>query len=112
MADPLTALREWYRVARQGASVWLMVDFYQENPYCHCWADLVEIPMHLYSQNEYAHLLESAGFHNIQTERLFNRAELDEEAKAGFKPGWGYETLDDVIDFRTRVGSLLVCGRK
>lgn len=112
MADPLMALREWHRVARPGATIWLMVDFYQENPYCHCWADLVEIPMHLYSQKEYVHLLKEAGFQNAEAGRLFNPVELDEAYKAEFKPGWGYETLDDVVDFRTRVGSLLVCGRK
>lgn len=112
MADPLTALQEWRRVARSGATVWLMVDFYQENPYCHCWADLVEIPMHLYSEKEYTALLQKAGFQDVQTERLFNPTPLSEADRTNFKPGWGYETADDMMDFRTKVGSLLIWGRK
>lgn len=112
MADPLTALQEWRRVARSGATVWLMVDFYQENPYCHCWADLMEIPMHLYAEREYIALLQKAGFQGVQTERLFNPTSLNEADQANFKPGWGYETVDDVMDFRTKVGSLLISGRK
>jgi ubiquinone/menaquinone biosynthesis C-methylase UbiE len=112
MADPLTALQEWRRVVRSGATVWLMVDFYQENPYCHSWADWVEIPMHLYTQQEYLSLLHKAGFKDVQMDRLFNPKPLTETDRAHFKPGWGYETVADVMDFRTRVGSLLVWGRK
>ncbi len=112
MADPLTALQEWHRVASAGASVWLMVDFYQENPYSHCWADWMEISMHLYAQQEYIALLQKAGFQEVQADRLFNPNPLTAAEQASFKPGWGYETLADVVDFRTNVGSLLVWGRK
>lgn len=112
MPDPLMALQEWYRVARSGATIWIMVDFYQENPYSHCWADLVEIPMHLYGEKEYVRLLQKAGFQSVQAARLFNPAPLDSAYQDNFKPGWGYETLDDVIDFRTKIGSLLVYGQK
>lgn len=112
MPDPLMALREFYRVARIGATVWLMMDFYLENPYSHCWADLVEIPMHLYAEQEYRALLLQAGFHSVQANRLLNPLPLTPEERANFKPGWGYERWQDVVDFRTRVGSLLVWGQK
>jgi ubiquinone/menaquinone biosynthesis C-methylase UbiE len=112
MADPLRALQEWHRVTRPNGSLWIMVDFYLENPYCQSWADLMEIPMHLYSESEYARLLRKAGFADIRTERLYNIAPLDDEYQKSFQPGWGFETLGDVIDFRTRVGSLLISGKK
>ncbi len=112
MPDPRMALDEFYRVARPGATVWLMVDFYQENPYSHCWADLVEIPMHLYAQQEYMALLRQAGFQSVQADRLLNPTPLTPEEQANFKPGWGYERWQDVVDFRTQIGSLLVWGQK
>ena len=112
MADALTALQEWHRVTRNGGHIWLMVDFYYENRYSHCWADLVEIPIHLYTQQEYVRLFQKAGFQSVQATRLFNPEPLTSDYIANFKPGWGYETVDDVINFRTRIGSLLVSGQK
>jgi ubiquinone/menaquinone biosynthesis C-methylase UbiE len=112
MSNPLAALKEWYRVLRPSGSVWIMVDFFRENPYCHTWSKLIDLPMQLYSMREYRELLERAGFTAVTSTQLFNTAPLDEEYKANFKPGWGYERLEDVVDFRTRVGSLLLTGKK
>lgn len=112
MPNPLAALKEWYRVLKPAGSVWIMVDFYHENVYSHVWGDLVGLPMHLKSERQYRELLALAGFTEVISKRLFNPEPLDEAYKANFKPGWGYNTLDDVVDFRTRVGSLLLSGKK
>ena len=112
MPDPLAALKEWHRVLRPGGSVWVMVDYYRENPYCRTWADLIDLPMKLYSIREYRELLERAGFTAVSSFRLFNPAPLDDEYQRNFKPGWGYNRLEDVVDFRTKVGSLLLSGKK
>jgi ubiquinone/menaquinone biosynthesis C-methylase UbiE len=112
MPDPLAAIKEWYRVLKPAGSVWIMVDYFKENPYCHTWGDLIEIPMQLYTERKYRELLELAGFTAVYSKRLFNTAPLDAEYKANFKPGWGYNNLDDVTDFRTRIGSLLLSGKK
>ena len=112
MPDPLAAVKEWHRVLKPAGSVWIMVDYYRENPYCHTWGELIEIPMQLYTERKYRELLELAGFTAVYSKRLFNTTPLDAEYKANFKPGWGYNSLDDVTDFRTRVGSLLLSGKK
>lgn len=112
MSNPIVALKEWYRVVQPGGSVWIMVDYFRENPYCRTWGDLIEIPMQLYSERQYRELLEHAGFTAVFSDRLYNPTPLDEGYIANFKPGWGYNSLDDVRDFRTKVGSLLLSGKK
>lgn len=68
--------------------------------------------MHLKSERQYRELLALAGFTEVISKRLFNPEPLDEAYKANFKSGWGYNTIEDVVDFRTRVGSLLLSGKK
>jgi ubiquinone/menaquinone biosynthesis C-methylase UbiE len=112
IANPLAALKEWHRVLRPGGSVWVMVDYFKENPYCQTWGDLIDLPMQLYGVREYRELLERAGFTAVTSSRLFNPAPLDADYIDHFKPGWGYSRIEDVVDFRTRVGSLLLTGKK
>lgn len=112
MQNPLAALKEWHRVLRPGGSVWMMVDYFKENPYCHTWSELIELPMKLLSEREYRELLEYAGFTAVTSSRLYNPAPLDSDYMKNFKPGWRYNRIEDVTDFRTNVGSLLLTGKK
>jgi ubiquinone/menaquinone biosynthesis C-methylase UbiE len=112
MPNPLIALQEWYRILKPAGSVGIMVDYYLENPYCHSWNELVDLPLHLYSENQYLELLKLAGFADVYAKRLYNFEPLDEEYKQRFKPGQGYNSLNEVTAFRTKVGSLLLGGKK
>jgi hypothetical protein len=87
----------------------VMVDFYRDNPYCLSWPGLLVLPLHLFSEHEYRLLFEKAGFSGVSTRRLYNPTPVDVE---NFTPGWGYDRPEDVTEFRTRVGSLLISGTK
>jgi SAM-dependent methyltransferase len=110
--NPLATLKEWHRVLCSGGSIWLMVDYYAENPYSHTWPELVDVPMKLYSEKEYRQLLEKAGFTAVVSERLHLEGPLSAAEQKRFEPGWGYRGIDDVQRFRHDIGSLLVCGKK
>lgn len=108
-SSPEEALKEWYRVTKEEGSLWVMVDYYEENPYSACWGDLLEVPVHYFSTQEYKILFEAAGFKQIQARRLFDPRPVEH---ANFKAGWGYNTVKDVEDFRQNVGSLLISAKK
>lgn len=54
--------REVHRVLAPGGRAWLMVNFFRENPYVHHWAQLLAVPVHLLSGDEYCRLAAAAGF--------------------------------------------------
>lgn len=107
--SPETALKEWHRITKAGGSLWVMVDYYKENQYSSSWGELLEVPVHFYGEEEYKVLFESAGFKSVETKRLFDPRPVDH---VNFTAGWGYNTVQDVEDFRKNVGSLLIKGQK
>lgn len=112
MPDPLAALKAWTRALKPGGSLWVMVDFYQENPYSAGWDTLMGLSMHYLSERTYRELFEKAGLTAVSSDRLLNLMPMDLDEVTQFQPGWGYESINDVRRFRTEVGSLLITGKK
>ena len=102
-------LAEMRRVLKPGGRLWVMVDYYREHTFSRVWGDLLGFPVHYLSEENYRQRFNKTDFQNVKTERLFDPRPVDAET---FKPGWGYETIDDVVTFRTKMGSLLVYGEK
>src|SRR5579862_8854090 len=55
--DPARALREIFRVLREGGSAWLLLNYYRENPHSRQWGDILEVPVHHLSAEDWACLL-------------------------------------------------------
>jgi arsenite methyltransferase len=60
--DLAVTFREIDRVLMPDGKAWLMVNFFRENPYVHHWAQLLDVPVHLLSGDEYCSLGTDAGF--------------------------------------------------
>ncbi|MGC1107813.1 MAG: methyltransferase domain-containing protein [Candidatus Acidiferrales bacterium] len=104
--NPSAGIREIFRVLRPGGSAWILINYYRDNPYCHQWAKLIQIPMHLLSGDEWAKLFRSAGFSEIAHRRI-----LDPTPTPETYTGRWFRDAAELAAFR-REGALLVHGAK
>jgi SAM-dependent methyltransferase len=68
--DPARSLREIFRVLQEGGSAWLLLNYYRENPHSRQWGDILEVPVHHLSAEDWACLLREASFAEVAWERI------------------------------------------
>ena len=68
--EPARALRETFRVLREGGSAWVLINYYRDNLYCHQWAGEFAIPANLLSAEEWAAMFREAGFSDVSHRRV------------------------------------------
>ena len=68
--DPAAGVREIHRVLRPCGTVWMLINYYRDNPHCHQWGPLLAVSTHLLSAAEWAELFRAAGFSHIAHERI------------------------------------------
>jgi len=92
------ALKSIARVLRIGGSLTVCIDFYEENPHCHGWQEMMGVPMHLLSEAQWTGLLADAGLKLESAWRCYDSRPVDAEKSA--------EERDAEEHFRSQVGSL------
>lgn len=68
--DPAKALREIFRVLREGGEAWIAINYYRDNPHSQQWAEVLTIPAHLLSAEEWAAQFREAGFTDVAHEQI------------------------------------------
>ena len=104
--DPAAGIREIFRVLRPSGSAWILINYFRDNPYCHQWARLIPIPMHLLSGDEWASLFRDAGFAEATHRRIVDPTPAPET----YTGRW-FRDAAELAAFR-REGALLIHGAK
>jgi SAM-dependent methyltransferase len=104
--DPRRALREIFRVLREGGSAWVVVNYYRENPHSRQWGEILTVPAHYLSAEEWAQMFRDAGFADVAWERI-----ADPTPAPSVYTGRWFRDAEQLQAFR-EAGALLVHGTK
>jgi SAM-dependent methyltransferase len=104
--DPAAGIRDIFRVLNEGGSAWILINYYRDNPHSHQWGNLLAVPTHLLSAEEWAELFRSAGFRDVAHERVVDRSWSPE-----VYTGRWFRDAAQLRVFRSE-GALLVFGTK
>ncbi len=106
--DPARGLREVFRVMREGGSLWVLINYYQENPHSHQWGEVMTIPVNLFSAEEWAGKFRDAGFADVAYEQIPDPTPAPAPAYRG---RWFRDRHVQLRAFRQQ-GALLIHGIK
>jgi len=104
--DPQRGLREIFRVLREGGASWILINYYRENIHCHQWSEILDVPAHLLTADEWAAMFRTAGFSDVRTERIPDPTPAPED----YGGRW-FRNVAQLRAFR-ETGALLVSGVK
>ena len=89
---------------RNGALFVAVVDLYWENEATHQWIDTLNVPVELFSVDDYRSLFIDAGFTNIRDERLLDPRPVPDDYTSG-----SFKSREDFVKYR-EAGSLMIGG--
>lgn len=104
--DPAAGIKELFRVLQGGGSAWILINYYHDNPHSHQWGNLLAVPTHLLSGEEWAELFRGAGFSHFAHERIADRSPSPE-----VYTGRWFRDAAQLRAFKAE-GALLVYGTK
>jgi SAM-dependent methyltransferase len=104
--EPRRALREIFRVLREGGSAWILINYYRENIYSHHWSGIISVPIQLLSGEEWAAMFREAGFSDVTHEPIPDPTPVPESYQDRC-----FQSAAQLRAFR-QAGALLVSGTK
>jgi ubiquinone/menaquinone biosynthesis C-methylase UbiE len=104
--DQEAVLREIHRVLVPGGFLFILINFYEENPHSHGWADRLKVPVHLRSEAEYEKMLRAQGFVDITMAHIPDLTESSGQCS----DAW-FANEEQAQAFR-RIGGLLLTARR
>lgn len=104
--DPARGVREMFRVLQDGGSAWVLINYYRENAHAHQWGEILTVPVHLLSAEEWAGMFRDAGFTDVAWERIPDPTPVPETYA-----GRSFRDAAQLRAFR-ETGALLVRGSK
>jgi SAM-dependent methyltransferase len=104
--NPAAGLKDIFRVLQDGGSAWILINYYRDNPHCHQWGELLAVPTHLLSAEEWAELFRGAGFSSVAHEQI-----VDPSPSPETYTGRWFRDAEQLRAFKTE-GALLVHGTK
>jgi SAM-dependent methyltransferase len=99
-------MQDIFRVLHEGGSAWILINYYRDNPHSHQWGELLAVPTHLLSGEEWAELFRNAGFTNVAHERIVDGS----PSPAEYSGRW-FRDAEQLKAFKAE-GALLVHGTK
>jgi SAM-dependent methyltransferase len=104
--NPAAGLKDIFRVLHEGGSAWILINYYRDNPHSHQWGNLLAVPTHLFSAEEWAGLFRDAGFSNVTHEHI-----ADPSPSPEVYTGRWFRDAEQLRAFKAE-GALLVHGTK
>lgn len=104
--EPAAGVKEIFRVLRPGGSLWMLINYYRDNPHSHQWGALLAVDTHLMLAEEWAELFGAAGFASVVEERVVDRSQSPES----YTGRW-FRDAAQLRGFKAE-GALLVYGSK
>jgi SAM-dependent methyltransferase len=104
--DPQRALHEMFRVLHDEGSAWVLINYYRDNPHAHQWGEILTVPAHLLSAEEWAAMFREAGFAGVADTRIPDPT----PAPAVYEGRW-FRDAAQLRAFREQ-GALLIHGAK
>jgi len=109
-SDPVAMVEEIRRVLRPGGTFFCAVNFFEESEYTHKWQDNIDIPMYLWSRQEYRALFREGGLY-VTSQDTIPDEEIEIPPEEEF-PTDEWETREAMVDRYRTWGTLLTVGVK
>ena len=101
-SNMMAALKEVYRILRDGGRFVTVVDLYFENKPSHQWIPTLNVPVQLLSIPDYRRFLEESGFVDVQDRRLIDPKPIPDDYSGG-----SFKTREDYVLYKQN-GSLML----